>query len=102
MMDGLTQETGVAGKTAPEIKQKPMHWRSPYAAIEVPIVAEWDVRFITLGEAAALAPGDLIHVPQDLIDQTRLKVSETEEFFGTIGVEEGRLAVHLNERISKE
>jgi flagellar motor switch protein FliM len=102
MMDGLTQETGVAGKTAPEIKQKPMHWRSPYAAIEVPIVAEWDVRFITLGEAAALAPGDLVHVPQDLIDQTRLKVSETEEFLGTIGVEEGRLAVHLNERISKE
>ena len=102
LMDGITHETGLGGKTTPEIKQKPLHWRSPYAAIEVPITAEWDVREITLGEAAAISPGDLIHVPQDLIDQTRLKVSETEEFYGTIGVEEGRLAVHLNERITKE
>ncbi len=102
LMDGITHETGLGGKTTPEIKQKPLHWRSPYAAIEVPITAEWDVREITLGEAAAISPGDVIHVPQDLIDQTRLKVSETEEFYGTIGVEEGRLAVHLNERITKE
>ena len=102
LMDGITHETGLGGKTTPEIKQKPLHWRSPYAAIEVPIMAEWDIREITLGEAAAISPGDLIHVPQDLIDQTRLKVSETEEFVGTIGVEEGRLAVHLNERITKE
>jgi flagellar motor switch protein FliM len=102
LMDGITHETGLGGKTTPEIKQKPLHWRSPYAAIEVPIMAEWDIREITLGEAAAIAPGDLIQVPQDLIDQTRLRVSETEEFFGTIGVEEGRLAVHLNERITKE
>lgn len=102
LMDGITNEIGLGGKTTPEIKAKPLHWRSPYAAIEVPIVAEWDVRSITLGEAAAISPGDLIHVPQDLIDQTRLKVSEKEEFYGTIGVEEGRLAVHLNERITKE
>jgi hypothetical protein len=52
--------------------------------------------------AAALTVGDLIHLPQELIDQTKLSVSETEEFYGTIGVEEGRLAVHLNERILKE
>jgi flagellar motor switch protein FliM len=102
MMDGLTHETGIGGKTAPEIKQKPLHWRSPYAAIEVPITAEWFVREITLGEAAAFSPGDLIQLPQDLIDQTKVSVSETEEFYGTIGVEEGRLAVHLNERVTKE
>jgi flagellar motor switch protein FliM len=102
LMDGLTHETGIGGKAAPEIKQKPLHWRSPYAMIEVPITAVWDVRDITLGEAAGLSVGDLIHLPQELIDQTKLSVSETEEFYGTIGVEEGRLAVHLNERISKE
>jgi flagellar motor switch protein FliM len=102
LMDGLTHETGIGGKAAPEIKQKPLHWRSPYAMIEVPVTAAWDVRDITLGEAAALSVGDLIHLPQELIDQTKLSVSETEEFYGTIGVEEGRLAVHLNERILKE
>jgi flagellar motor switch protein FliM len=102
LMDGLTHETGIGGKAAPEIKQKPLHWRSPYAMIEVPITASWDVREMTLGEAASIGVGDLIHLPQELIDQTKLAVSETEEFYGTIGVEEGRLAVHLNERISKE
>jgi flagellar motor switch protein FliM len=102
LMDGITHETGLGGKGTPEIKSKPLHWRSPYAGIEVPIVAEWDVREITLAEAAAISLGDLINVPQELIDQTRLKVSEKEEFYGTIGVEEGRLAVHLNERITKE
>jgi len=102
LLDGLTHETGIGGKTAPEIKQKPLHWRSPYAMIEVPITAWWDVREMTLGEAASLSVGDLIPLPQELIDQTKLSVSETEEFYGTVGVEEGRLAVHLNERISKE
>jgi flagellar motor switch protein FliM len=102
LMDGLTHETGLGGKAAPEIKQKPLHWRSPYAMIEVPITAGWDVREITLAEAASFKVGDLIHLPQELIDQTKLSVSETEEFYGTIGVEEGRLAVHLNERILKE
>jgi flagellar motor switch protein FliM len=102
MLDGLTSENGPASKASPEVKQKPMHWRSPYAAIEVPIMAGWDVRTITLGEAAAIAPGDLIHLPQELIDQTKVIISQTEEFYGTIGVEEGFLAVHLNERIVKE
>jgi flagellar motor switch protein FliM len=102
MFDGLTSAIGPAAKAVPEVKQKPMHWRSPYAAIEVPIMAGWDVRTITLEEAAAIAPGDLIHLPQELIDQTKVIISQTEEFYGTIGVEEGFLAVHLNERIVKE
>jgi flagellar motor switch protein FliM len=85
-----------------ESRQRPLHWRAPYAAIEVPITAEWQVRTVTVGEAAAISVGDLIQLPQELIDQTRVKVSEGDEFFGTIGVENGRLAVHLNDRIPKE
>jgi flagellar motor switch protein FliM len=91
-----------AVRQSPEPRQKPLHWRAPYAAIEVPITAEWQVRAVTLGEAAAISVGNLIQLPQELIDQTRVKVSEGDEFFGTIGVENGRLAVHLNDRISKE
>jgi flagellar motor switch protein FliM len=68
----------------------------------VELSAQWEVREVTLSEAISFKPGDLIHLPQELIDQTKVCVSGTEEFFGTIGVEEGRLAVHLNERISKE
>jgi flagellar motor switch protein FliM len=91
-----------AARPPQEARAKPLHWRAPYAAIEVPITAEWSVRSISLGDAAAISVGDLIQLPQELIDQTRVKVSEGDEFFGTIGVESGRLAVHLNDRISKE
>ena len=103
MVEGLAgRAPSSASKPTAEVRQKPLHWRSPYASIEVPITAEWQVRMISVGEAAAFSVGDLIQLPQELIDQTRVKVSEGDEFFGTIGVEEGRLAVHLNDRISKE
>lgn len=91
-----------AARPVQEMRSKPLHWRAPYAAIEVPITAEWQVRQVSLGDAAAISVGDLIQLPQELIDQTRVKVSEGDEFFGTIGVENGRLAVHLNDRIPKE
>ena len=103
MIDALTNRLATLSKgPASEPRPKPMQWRSPYAGIAVELTAQWDVREISVSEAIALMPGDLIHLPQELIDQTKVCISGTDEFFGTIGVEEGRLAVHLNERISKE
>jgi flagellar motor switch protein FliM len=88
---------------APEvIRSKPLQWRAPYAAISVELTAKWDIREATLGEILDLKPGDLVMLPQDLIDRTKVSVSGADEFFGTVGVDNGCLAVHLNERISKE
>ncbi len=103
LIDALTNRLATLSKgPAVEPRPKPLQWRSPYAGIAVELRAEWDVREISLSEALEMGPGDLIHLPQELIDQTKVCISETDEFLGTIGVEEGRLAVHLNERISKE
>jgi flagellar motor switch protein FliM len=103
LIDALTNRLTTLSKgPAVEPRPKPLQWRSPYAGIAVELRAEWDVREISLSEALEMGPGDLIHLPQELIDQTKVCISETDEFLGTIGVEEGRLAVHLNERISKE
>lgn len=104
LIDALTNrlKTLSKGPSTTEPRPKPLQWRSPYAAISVELSAKWDVREVTLSEALSFAPGTLIQLPQELIDQTKVCVSGTGEFFGTIGVEEGRLAVYLNERISKE
>lgn len=103
MIDGLTNRLSSLSKVPTvESKPKPLQWRTPYAAISVELAAKWEVREVALSEALAMAPGDLIQLPQELIDMTKIYISGNEEFYGTIGVEEGRLAVHLNERISKE
>ncbi len=81
----------------PQAKQ--MQWRSSYAAISVPIVAEWRVREITLAEVMKFQTGDVIPLGRDAIHDTRLRLSATEEFAGTLGVQNGHLAVQLRLRL---
>ena len=49
-----------------------------------------------------LAPGSLIRLPSELLDSTRIRVGDTDEFIGTVGQDDGRLAVHITNRIEKE
>jgi flagellar motor switch protein FliM len=105
MIDALTNRLSTLSKgpaKSAEPRRKPLQWRAPYAGIQVELRAEWEVRSIPISEALGYGPGQLVELPQELIDQTKVYVSDREEFYGTIGVEDGRLAVHLNERISKE
>ena len=105
MIDALTNRLASLSKgpaKKSESHRKPMQWRAPYAGIQVELRAEWQVRSIAVSEALRFEPGQLVELPQELIDRTKVYVSDKEEFYGTIGVEDGRLAVHLNERISKE
>lgn len=94
-----------AGLEAPEKSTavtKPIHWRPSYSGISVPIVADWEVTDITLEEVLRLAPGSMIRLPSELLDNTRIRVGDTDEFVGTVGQDDGRLAVHITNRIEKE
>jgi flagellar motor switch protein FliM len=86
---------------ADEARAKQMQWRASYAAISVPITAEWRVREITLAEVLKIRSGDVIPLKREVIHDTRLRLSETEEFAGTLGVQNGHLAVQLRQRISQ-
>ena len=86
---------------AEEPRARQMQWRASYAAISVPVVAEWRVREITLGEVMKIQSGDVIPLTREVIHDTRLRLSETEEFSGTLGVQNGHLAVQLRERLSQ-
>lgn len=81
---------------------KAVNWRPSYAGISVPVVADWEVTDITIEEVLKLAPGSLIRLPNELLDSTRIRVGDTDEFMGTVGQEDGRLAVHITNRIEKE
>ncbi len=86
---------------AEEPRNRQMQWRASYAAISVPIFAEWRVREITLGEVLKIQNGDVIPLSREVIHDTRLRLSETEEFAGTLGVQNGHLAVQLRQRLSQ-
>lgn len=85
---------------AEEPRARQMQWRASYAAISVPIVAEWRVRQIALGDVLKIKNGDVIPLSREVIHDTRLRLSETEEYAGTLGVQNGHLAVQLRQRIS--
>jgi flagellar motor switch protein FliM len=86
---------------AEDSRAKQMHWRNSYAAIAVPVIAEWKVREITLAEVLKFQNGDVIPLARDVIHDTRLRLSATEEYAGTLGVQNGHLAVQLRQRISE-
>ena len=86
---------------ADEPRTKAIQWRASYAAISVPVFAEWRVREISLADVLKIKSGDVIPLTREVIHDTRLRLSETEEFSGTLGVQNGHLAVQLRQRLSQ-
>ncbi|MGB8170740.1 MAG: FliM/FliN family flagellar motor switch protein [Chthoniobacteraceae bacterium] len=86
---------------ADEPRARQVQWRASYAAISVPIHAEWRVREITLADVLKIQTGDVIPLTREVIHDTRLRLSETEEYAGTLGVQNGHLAVQLRQRLSQ-
>jgi flagellar motor switch protein FliM len=101
MMSAKAIEADLNADEKPTVA-KAVNWRPSYAGISVPVVADWEVTDITIEEVLKLAPGSLIRLPSELLDNTRIRVGNTDEFIGTVGQDDGRLAVHITNRIEKE
>ena len=76
-------------------RAKPVQWRKPYAGIGVPILAEWKVREMPLSETLRISKGDIIELPGALINHARLRLAEVETFVGTVGIQNGHVAVQI-------
>lgn len=87
---------------AAEVRVKPVQWRKPYAGIAVPILAEWKVREMPLSETLRFNTGDIIELPGALINEARLRLAERETFVGTVGIQNGHVAVQITGRSSNE
>jgi len=101
MFEPFVKRMQSARPASDEPRTKPLQWRASYSAIAVPVIAEWLVREITLGEVVNIRQGDVIPLSREVIHDTRLRLSEREGFAGTLGVQNGHLAVQLRQRLSE-
>lgn len=102
MIEAMVKRMQVARQSGDDPQPKQVQWRAPYAGIQVPITAEWKVREITLADVLGMREGDVIQMPRELVSQTRIRLSNTEEFVGTVGMQNGHVAVQLGQRALKD
>lgn len=81
---------------------KKMEWYEPYDGITVPITAEWRVREISVSDVLKFKVGDVLEMPKNLIDKTYVRLADRPEFIGTVGIENGRVAVQLAQQLLLE
>ena len=72
-------------------------WRQTYSDIMVPVKAEWNVFDMTVSDLLRLRPGDILELPREIIQETIVSVNNAPQFIGEVGVEDGHVAVKINE-----
>lgn len=73
-------------------------WRAVYDQVRIPVVAEWRLVDTALREIAALRVGDVIKLPVDILDRTRVLLGGAPKFIGTVGLEGDTVAVQLGRK----
>lgn len=101
MIETVVKQMQLARQRSSTLTPKQIKWRAPFAGISVPVTAEWKVREISLRDVVQLQTGAVLELSRDLISQTRVRLSNTEEFVGTVGMQNGRIAVQLGQRTLK-
>lgn len=77
-------------------------WKPIYEHITIPAKAEWDAFELSLREITNLRVGDVIEMPANIVEQTRVTLNGTPKFMGTVGLENDRVAVKLTKKITSE
>lgn len=102
LMESMLRQRQQAQPRAEAASPKKMQWRNQYAGISVPVSAEWRLHEMTLGEVMRFSEGQVLELSRSLVSETRVRFSNTEEFLGTAGVQNGQVAVQLTKRIVKD
>jgi flagellar motor switch protein FliM len=66
----------------------------------VPVVAQWKVNEIRVQDLIALTPGDVLPLDPDLIARTHIQLANSREFIGSVGIQNGRVAVQLTKHLA--
>ncbi|MDP1579819.1 MAG: flagellar motor switch protein FliM [Candidatus Didemnitutus sp.] len=74
-------------------------WQKTYDHITMPVRAEWEAFEISLREICSLRVGDVIEMPAEFLQQTRVLLNGVPKFVGTVGLDSDRVAVQLNRKI---
>lgn len=101
MIETVVKQMQLARHRSTPLTPKQIKWRAPFAGISVPVIAEWKVRELPLRDVIQLQTGSVLELSHDLITQTAVRLSNTEEFVGTVGMQNGHIAVQLAQRTLK-
>lgn len=88
--------------TEPAPAPRQTAWRPAFSHIPIPLSVEWDACELALREIVALRPGHVLRLPKGILRDTRGRVGGATKFIGEIGVEEGRLAFRIDQKVTKE
>jgi len=75
-------------------------WHNAFDQVTVPMRAEWDGFEVSLREIVCLRVGDVLEMPESLLQQTRILLNGTPKFIGTIGLEGQSVAVQIGSKIT--
>lgn len=79
--------------------EKRASWQKAYDHISMPVRAEWEALELSLREVSSLRVGDVIEMPTDLMQRTRVLLNGTPKFIGTVGLDSDHVAVQLTKKI---
>jgi flagellar motor switch protein FliM len=77
-------------------------WRPAFSHIPIPLRVEWDACELTLREIVALQPGHVLRLPKGILRETRMRLGGATKFIGEVGVEDGRLAIRIDQKLTTE
>lgn len=81
------------------VKGKKMAWRLTYNGISVPVTVDVDAKPCRFSDVLRWQPGDIIEMPAGAVENAKVKFSNRPEFLGTMGIENGRVAVQLTKQL---
>lgn len=81
--------------------RKARKWLPSYSTINVPVSAEWDAFDVRVSDLLRLREGDILQMPSELIADTKVRVNGATRFVGEVGVDNGHVAVQVNEIVQE-
>jgi flagellar motor switch protein FliM len=74
-------------------------WSGAFDHISVPIRAEWEGFDVSLREISCLRAGDVIELPESLLQRARILLNGSPKFIGTVGLDSERIAVQITGKL---
>jgi flagellar motor switch protein FliM len=81
------------------VSAKEPHWQRSYDRISVPVRAQWDAFEVTLREITSMRVGDVIEMPSELFQRTRVLLNGVPKFIGAVGIDDDRVAVQITSKL---
>ena len=82
-------------------KQEP-RWMPVYNNINVPVRAEWKAFEATVRDVLSLRPGDLIMLPNNIMEETTVCLADTERFKCSLGLDGDHVAVKITQVLTED